>query len=145
MALDEMLARVAVVAQAVDVPVSADLESGYGADPDLLVEGLLAAGAVGVNLEDTVHSDGDRLRTPEEHAEYIRGVREAADAFHVHVVVNARTDILLHQVGEDERSPRPGHHPADSGWPRPEPTRSTRSVSTTTRPGVGSSTPCRCR
>ena len=102
MSLQEMLARVAVVAQAVDLPVSADLESGYGAEPDLLVEGLLAAGAVGVNLEDTVHSDGDRLRTPEEHAAYIGGVREAADAFGVHVVVNARTDILLHQLGPEE-------------------------------------------
>jgi 2-methylisocitrate lyase-like PEP mutase family enzyme len=102
MTLDEMLARVAVVTAAVEVPVSADLESGYGVEPDLLVEGLLAAGAVGVNLEDTVHSEGGRLRTTAEHATYIRGVREAADARGVHVVVNGRTDILLRRIGPDE-------------------------------------------
>lgn len=102
LSLEHMLARVAVVVSAVNIPVSADLESGYGVEPDLLVEGLLAAGAVGVNLEDTVHSEGDRVRTTSEHAAYIRGVREAADERGVHVVVNGRTDILLHRIGPEE-------------------------------------------
>lgn len=107
LSLEEMLTRVAVVTSAVEVPVSADLESGYGAEPDVLVEGLLAAGAVGLNVEDTVHSEGDRLRTTEEHAAYIRGIREAADARGVPVVINGRTDILLHQIGpEDDRLDR---------------------------------------
>lgn len=125
MSLEEMLTRVAVVTQAVAVPVSADLESGYGAEPGLLVEGLLAAGAVGLNLEDTVHGEGGRLRTTEEHAAYIRGVREAADARGVHVVVNGRTDIVLRQIGpEDDRLDRAiarltalAHAGADSLYP----------------------------
>lgn len=107
LSLEEMLGRVAVVTNAVDVPVSADLESGYGADPDLLVEGLLAAGAVGVNLEDTVHGEGGRQRTTAEQAAYIRGVREAADARGVPVVINGRTDILLREIGPaDDRVDR---------------------------------------
>jgi 2-methylisocitrate lyase-like PEP mutase family enzyme len=102
LSLDEMLSLVAVVTRAVDLPVSADLESGYGAAPDELVDGLLGAGAVGLNLEDTVHGEGGRLRTTEEHAALIAGVRGAADSRGVHVVVNGRTDILMNEVGPAE-------------------------------------------
>jgi 2-methylisocitrate lyase-like PEP mutase family enzyme len=102
LSLDEMLDLVSVVTKAVDLPVSADLESGYGADPDVLVDALLAAGAVGVNLEDTVHGEGGRERTTEEHAAYIAGVRAAADSRDVHVVVNGRTDILMLGTGPQE-------------------------------------------
>ena len=103
MGLEEMLACVAVVTGAVDIPVSADLGSSNGDQPDVLVEGLLAAGAVGLNVEDTVHDEGGRRRTVEEHASYVAGLREAADRRGVPVVVNARTDALLH--------PRPGQGP----------------------------------
>lgn len=101
MTYDELLARVTQVTGAVDVPVSVDIESGYGLEPARLIEGLLAAGAVGLNIEDTVHSEGKRLRSPEEHAELVRGLRAAADAAEVHVVVNARTDLFLRQDGDE--------------------------------------------
>lgn len=100
MSLDEMLAQVALITSCVDVPVSADLESGYGATPVRIVEGLIDAGAVGLNLEDTVHSEGGRQRSDAEHADLIASVRAAADDSGVHVVVNARTDILLKQLGD---------------------------------------------
>ena len=48
---------------AVDVPVSVDLEAGYGQQPADLIAGLLDAGGVGLNVEDTVHSEGGRVRT----------------------------------------------------------------------------------
>ncbi|MBW0270925.1 phosphonomutase [Nocardia sp. MH4] len=101
MTYDELLARVTQVTGAVDVPVSVDIESGYGLEPARLIEGLLAAGAVGLNIEDTVHSEGKRLRSPEEHAELVGGLRAAADAAGVHVVVNARTDLFLRQDGDE--------------------------------------------
>ncbi|GGN74390.1 isocitrate lyase/PEP mutase family protein [Nocardia rhizosphaerihabitans] len=101
MTYDELLARVTQVTGAVDVPVSVDIESGYGLEPARLIEGLLAAGAVGLNIEDTVHSEGKRLRSPEEHAELVRGLRAAADPAGVHVVVNARTDLFLRQDGDE--------------------------------------------
>lgn len=99
--LTEMLAQVALVCRYVDVPVSADLESGYGAEPARLVAGLLEAGAIGLNVEDSVHSEDDRIRSAAEHAEYIAGLRTAADSSGVHVVINARTDILLKEIGPD--------------------------------------------
>jgi 2-methylisocitrate lyase-like PEP mutase family enzyme len=97
--LDEMLAQVRLIAAAVDVPVSADLESGYGAAPDRIVDGLLEAGAVGLNIEDTVHSEGGRLREVAEHADLVASLRAAADGAGVHVVVNARTDVILDEIG----------------------------------------------
>ena len=60
-----------------------------------LVERLLEAGAVGLNIEDTVHSEGGRMRSAAEHADYIGAIRQAADAAGVDLVVNARTDVFL--------------------------------------------------
>ena len=96
MTLDDALDGVRRICSAVpDVPVTADLESGYGTAPAELVERLLEAGAVGLNVEDTVHSEGGRLRSVQEHADYIGGLREAADAAGVDVVINARTDAFI--------------------------------------------------
>ncbi len=100
---DDLLTRVAQITAAVDVPVSVDIESGYGESPARLIDGLLSVGgAVGFNLEDTVHKEGDRLRTPEEHAALVGELRAAADAAGgVHVVINARTDIFIKKEGAD--------------------------------------------
>ena len=96
MSLDDALDGVRRICSAVpDVPVTADMEAGYGAAPAELVERLLEAGAVGLNIEDTVHSEGGRLRSPVEHADYIGAIRQAADAAGVDLVVNARTDVFL--------------------------------------------------
>src|SRR5690349_23315953 len=76
---EEVLAAVHPIIAAVDVPVSVDLEAGYGQDPADLIAGLLDAGGVGLNIEDTVHSEGGRLRTTPEHADYVAGLRAAAD------------------------------------------------------------------
>lgn len=84
----EMLAAVARIARAVELPVSADLESGYG-DPAATARAAVDAGLAGLNLEDGAGS-------PEEHVERIRAVRaEVGDE----LVVNARVDVLLHGTG----------------------------------------------
>ena len=101
MAFDDVVTRVKQITAAVDVPVSVDLESGYGESPAGLIAGLLEAGAVGFNLEDTVHKEGGRLRSSSEHAELVGALREAADATGVHVVINARTDLFLRGVGDE--------------------------------------------
>ncbi|MCV7011885.1 isocitrate lyase/PEP mutase family protein [Mycolicibacterium madagascariense] len=100
MSFDELLARVAQITGAVDVPLSVDVESGYGETPQRLIEGLLSVGAVGLNIEDTVHREGKRLRSPEEHAALVGELRAAADAAGVHVVVNARTDLFIREDGD---------------------------------------------
>jgi 2-methylisocitrate lyase-like PEP mutase family enzyme len=101
MTFDELLTRVKQITAAVDVPVSVDIESGYGEAPTRLIEGLLDAGGVGLNIEDTVHSEGGRLRSASEHAELVGALRAAADATGVHVVVNARTDLIFRQDGDE--------------------------------------------
>ena len=101
MTFDDVITRVEQITAAVDVPVSVDIESGYGQSPTRLITGLLEAGAVGLNIEDTVHSEGGRLRSSSEHAELVGALRKAADATGVHVVVNARTDLFLRQDGDE--------------------------------------------
>ncbi|HEX2214463.1 MAG TPA: isocitrate lyase/phosphoenolpyruvate mutase family protein [Mycobacterium sp.] len=101
MSFDDVIARVKQITAAVDVPVSVDLESGYAQPPARLIDGLLEAGGVGFNIEDTVHSEGGRLRSPTQHAELVGSLREAADATGVHVVINARTDLFLRQDGDE--------------------------------------------
>ena len=93
-ALAEVVEAVARITAAVDVPVSVDLEAGYGVAPDDLLRALLDAGGVGLNLEDTVHAEGGRLRSTDEHAAYIAGLREAADRAGVPVWINGRTDLF---------------------------------------------------
>jgi len=82
----EMFEAVARIARAVDVPVTADLEAGYGLDPKEFTERLLATGAVGCNLEDSV--DGN-LVDVQQQADYLCAVRAVAGA---DLVINARID-----------------------------------------------------
>ncbi|WP_228472629.1 isocitrate lyase/PEP mutase family protein [Streptomyces cyaneochromogenes] len=86
---DEMFAAVARIVRAVDVPVSADIESGYGIAPEELVERLLETGAVGCNLED---SEGGVLKDPRAHADWLARVRHAAAD---RLFVNARIDTFV--------------------------------------------------
>jgi 2-methylisocitrate lyase-like PEP mutase family enzyme len=90
----EMLAAVGRIAAVVGVPVTADLEAGYGLAPDELVAGLLEAGAVGLNQEDTDHTTG-RLADPDAHAERLAAIKEAGRRAGVDVVLNARVDSFL--------------------------------------------------
>ena len=92
MTFDDLLARVAqITGKVTDTPVSVDIESGYAEDPRRLIDGLLSVGAVGLNIEDTVHSEGKRLRSSEEHAALVGALRKAADDAGVHVVRCSRT------------------------------------------------------
>jgi 2-methylisocitrate lyase-like PEP mutase family enzyme len=102
MTLDDALDGIRRITAAVDVPVTADVESGYDTPAAELVERVLEAGVAGINVEDTVHSQG-RLRDVQEHADYIGAIRAAADAAGVDLVINARTDAFLgvHATFED--------------------------------------------
>jgi 2-methylisocitrate lyase-like PEP mutase family enzyme len=92
---DEMLAAIARIARVVDVPVTADIESGYGLSPEELVEKLLGAGAVGCNLEDTDHAAGKTLRDATTQAHRLQAFKQAARSAGVDIVLNARTDVFL--------------------------------------------------
>src|SRR5262245_8502125 len=61
---EQMLSMVAPIAAAVDVPVTADMEAGYGDSPDdaaATAQGLVEVGGVGLNLEDTADAGDDPL------------------------------------------------------------------------------------
>ncbi|GGR76880.1 hypothetical protein Snoj_80190 [Streptomyces nojiriensis] len=97
LARDRALDLVARVVAAVPVPVTADIEGGFGADPAAVgetVTGVLAAGAVGINIE-------DGHRDPAEQIERLAAARAAADAAGVPLYINARIDTYLRAFGED--------------------------------------------
>ncbi|MFZ0287948.1 MAG: isocitrate lyase/phosphoenolpyruvate mutase family protein [Candidatus Sulfotelmatobacter sp.] len=100
---DRMMAAITHIALAVKVPVTADVESGYGNDPEAVARtarAVIMGGAIGLNLEDAT---GDRERPLLDlsvEVEKIRAVRDTADKFDVALVINARTDVYLLQVGE---------------------------------------------
>ncbi|MFF3845125.1 isocitrate lyase/phosphoenolpyruvate mutase family protein [Streptomyces sp. NPDC002328] len=94
----EMFAAVARIARAVDVPVTADVEDGYGLPPKELVERLLEAGAVGCNLED---SNGGVLEDAHAHADRLAEVCSAAGGL---LFVNARIDTFAVGVGDPCRA-----------------------------------------
>ncbi|MER5859273.1 isocitrate lyase/phosphoenolpyruvate mutase family protein [Streptomyces sp900105245] len=99
---DRALAAVARITAAVSVPVSADIEGGYAEDPAGVagtVRAVLAAGAVGVNIEDARYGGGGALRPVAEQAARIAAVRAAADRAGVPLFVNARIDTFLRGAG----------------------------------------------
>jgi 2-methylisocitrate lyase-like PEP mutase family enzyme len=91
----EMLAVVRRIASSVRVPVTADMEAGYGTTPEAAADtarGVIAAGAVGLNLEDGTNEG--RLVDVALHQDRIRAMREAGAAAGVPLVINARTDAF---------------------------------------------------
>ncbi|WP_328862355.1 isocitrate lyase/PEP mutase family protein [Streptomyces sp. NBC_00306] len=87
------------IVAAVDVPVTADIEGGYAQTADGVAEtvrAVLAAGAVGINIE-------DGPRSHEEHLRRIGAARATADAAGVPLFVNARTDVFLAGIGPEAR------------------------------------------
>ncbi len=103
--LDRTLAMEATarIVAAVDVPVTADIESGYAADAAGVgdtIRAVLAAGAVGINLEDGMYAGDAPLRDKAEQVERIAAARQAADDAQIPLFINARTDPYLRGVGD---------------------------------------------
>ncbi|MGY0018176.1 isocitrate lyase/PEP mutase family protein [Streptomyces sp. YJ-C3] len=100
---DEMFAAVTRIVRSVSVPVSADIEGGYGIAPRELVERLLETGAVGCNLEDSASDTepgagpGKALKDPREQADWLAEVRAAAGD---RIVLNARIDTFMRGVDD---------------------------------------------
>lgn len=104
LSLDRMLSVVARIADAVDLPVSADMEAGYGDTPDAVAETVrrtIEAGAVGVNLEDGAGFGSGAIASKERHEEAVRAAREAADETGIPLVINARTDVFWLEIGDE--------------------------------------------
>jgi 2-methylisocitrate lyase-like PEP mutase family enzyme len=101
---EEMLAQVARIARRVKIPVTADVEAGYGNSPEdaaKTARGVIDSGAVGMNLEDGTDDPAHPLSDLSLHLEKIAAARQAAASAGVPLVLNARTDVFLAQVGEE--------------------------------------------
>ncbi|MGE5269679.1 MAG: isocitrate lyase/PEP mutase family protein [Thiohalocapsa sp.] len=105
----EVVAATARIARAVAAPVTADIEAGYGDTPEAVarsIADIIGAGAVGVNLEDGLRPSEERagppIRSVEDAAARIAAAREAARAAGVPLVINARTDLYIKNIGDEE-------------------------------------------
>jgi len=103
----DMLAVIKRIAQAVSLPVTADIESGFAADTRQLetsIEQVIVAGAVGVNLEDALpgHADRGPLFPLPEQIERIQAARRSAARLNIHLVINARVDAYWQSGIEPE-------------------------------------------
>jgi 2-methylisocitrate lyase-like PEP mutase family enzyme len=115
---DAMIAAVGRIAASVDVPVTADLERGYGDEPRDVAETIamaIEAGAVGANLEDGT-GDADRpLTAAATHARRVQVARGRAEAEGVPFVINARTDVFLSRAGGVDEALERGRAYAEAG------------------------------
>jgi 2-methylisocitrate lyase-like PEP mutase family enzyme len=101
----EVVAATARIARCVRVPVTADIEGGYGESPGDVansVTDIIRAGAVGINLEDGTHRADLPIRSLEDAVARIAAARSAAQAAGVPLVINARIDLYLKKIGDDE-------------------------------------------
>jgi 2-methylisocitrate lyase-like PEP mutase family enzyme len=102
---DEMAHAVARIVDSVELPVTADIEGGYGPSPEdvaATVAAIIGVGAVGINLEDS-GAPGGSLFEPSAQAERISAARRAAaEAGLSELLINVRTDVYLFGIGEPE-------------------------------------------
>ncbi|PPR11739.1 MAG: Carboxyvinyl-carboxyphosphonate phosphorylmutase [Alphaproteobacteria bacterium MarineAlpha11_Bin1] len=102
---DDMLSVIRRIVDRVDLPVSADMEAGYGEEPEAVADTViatLAAGAVGANIEDSSsQGSGPRLLDYDRSVARIRAGKEASEAAGVPFVINARTDVFRGGGNED--------------------------------------------
>jgi 2-methylisocitrate lyase-like PEP mutase family enzyme len=100
----EVVAATARIARCVRVPVTADIEGGYGASPGDVarsVTDIIRAGAEGINLEDSTHHADMPVRSSEDAVARIVAAREAGRAEGVPLVINARIDLYHKKIGDD--------------------------------------------
>ena len=104
MTLEENLEVVERIVKNTNLPVSADIESGYAVSIEGVVkaaQAVLSTGAVGLNFEDSTGDPGTPLFDKVHQQEKIKAMRAMSNAGEVHLVINARTDVYL--VGDDDK------------------------------------------
>jgi 2-methylisocitrate lyase-like PEP mutase family enzyme len=100
----EVVAATARIAGCVAVPVTADIETGYAETPEQVGENvaeIIAAGAVGINLEDGLHGATTPIRDSADAAARIAAARAAASRAGVPIVINARSDLYHRNLGDE--------------------------------------------
>ena len=101
----EVVAATGRIVRTVRVPVTADIEGGYGETPEQVarsVTEIIRAGVVGINLEDSTALSDLPIRSMEDSVARIQAARQAAQAAGVPILINARIDLYLKSVGDEE-------------------------------------------
>jgi 2-methylisocitrate lyase-like PEP mutase family enzyme len=102
---DELFSVVKKIAATISIPLSADIESGFGFDIDQLsdtIRRVIDAGAVGINIEDIFNFDQKTLLPTEKQVERIRRIRKVSDSLCIPLVINARTDAYRFGAGDEK-------------------------------------------
>lgn len=102
--LSEMIEVITGIVNAVQVPVTADVEAGYGDNVDEIVESmkkLIATGLVGINIEDSIELSPDLLDA-KEFCKRLAAIRALSDSLGFHLVINARTDSFFTSKGSQK-------------------------------------------
>ena len=110
LSLELALENLVRIVASVTLPITVDLEAGYGDAPDVVGETVaraIACGAIGFNLEDQIIG-GEGLFTLADQASRIKAARAAADHAHIPAFINARTDIFL-QASAEQHDDRLGN------------------------------------
>ena len=92
-----MLHELERICDAVTIPVTADIESGYAkslSELDETIHEVLNTGAIGINIQDSVE-EGGPLRNLDEQCRRIAQIRATADSLNVHLFINARIDAFV--------------------------------------------------
>ncbi len=103
MSRDLMIEAIARIARVVDCPLTADIEAGYGesiAEKVETIRAVIATGAVGVNIEDSLIHTPNALAEIDDQVNLIAALRELAHSLGVPFVINARVDVFLRATGE---------------------------------------------
>jgi 2-methylisocitrate lyase-like PEP mutase family enzyme len=98
-----MIESIARIAASVDLPVTADVESGYGAgvaDATDTAQAVIDSGAIGLNFEDATNDPASPLFPVDVQRRRLEAIRNAAERAGIPLVINARTDVFLGEVGE---------------------------------------------
>jgi 2-methylisocitrate lyase-like PEP mutase family enzyme len=99
-----MLNMVKYISATVDVPITVDVEGGYGTKLEevaLTIEKSILAGAVGVNLEDSGNG-GNPLLSSEDYGKRIAIARQVSESYNLNLFINARLDAFLLNIGDSD-------------------------------------------
>jgi len=99
--LSEMIHVIMGIVNAVQVPVTVDIEAGYGNNVNEIIESvtkIIATGIVGINIEDSIELSAE-LIDENEFCERISAIRALSDSLGFHLVINARTDSFYTSSG----------------------------------------------
>jgi 2-methylisocitrate lyase-like PEP mutase family enzyme len=102
--LSEVIERITRIVNAVQVPVTVDIEAGYGNNVYEVIESvkkIIATGIVGINIEDSIELN-PVLIDEMEFCERIAAIRELSDSMGFHLVINARTDSFYTSSGSTQ-------------------------------------------